>query len=119
MVIKMILCYIVEYGDNESVNEMSALELNDHEKALLWIFESLGADSAYYNANIRVLKVDHLIYYDYKTNFYAQDLFLIKANDDIGIDVREDECSDIIEIIESSLNVVSKIKYSGILEERL
>lgn len=116
----MILCYIVEYGDVESVDEMLALELNDHEEALLWIFDSLSADSAYYNANIRILKVNHLIYNDYgsKTNFYAKDLFLIKANDDIGIDVREDECSDIIEIIESSLNVISKIKYSGILEER-
>ena len=119
---KMMLCYIIKFGQIEQVDVMLALELTTYYEAREWIIESLQCDAEYYNARIKVKHFKTLYYEEYEgesIDLTATAILVIEADDMVGIDVREDELSDMEEIIESSLNVVSKIIMSGQLEERV
>lgn len=117
----MMLCYIIKFGQIEQVDEMLALQLTTYHEACDWIVESLHCDAEYYNAKIKVKNFETLYYEEYEgesIDLNATALLIIEADDVVGIDTAEDEISDMVEIIESSLNVVSKIIRSGQLEER-
>ena len=116
------LCYIIKFGEIEQVDEMLALELTTYYEAREWIIESLHCDAEYYNAKIKVKGFEDLYYEEYEgesIDLTATAILIIEADDVVGIDTAEDEISDMVEIIESSLSVVSKIIMSGQLEERI
>lgn len=117
----MMLCYILEFGGIKEVDEMLALELSNYDEALGWVIESLNCDAEYYDTKISIKTFETLQYdnYESETNFHAIALLLIEADEKVGIDTSEDESSDMVKIIESSLNVVSRIVNSGQLEERI
>ena len=106
------LSYILEFGGNKELNEMSALELNNYDDACDWIISSLNCDSDYYKTNIDIPHIVTLEYYndnDNSKNFHAQTMFIIETNNKIRTNIKKDEYYNIVDIIESSLTVVSKI----------
>ena len=103
-------CYIIEMGGDKEVDEMLALELEDVDDARSWILGAMESDSEYFNCDIDCSIID-LKYeqYDSTTNFHYKGLVYIEADDEIGIEVKDDECSDVETIIETNLSIVSKI----------
>lgn len=107
-------CYIIEFGGEKEVNEMKALEIgfDDINDAFDYIIETMDSDGEYFNCNIEctIYLLDIALLYS-SHNHYCKALVYVDADDEIGIQVREDECSDIETIIETNLSIISKITH--------
>ena len=105
-------CYIIEMGGEKEVDEMLALELTDIDMARNWIQDSMKSDADYFNCNINCLIVDlKYTQYDSTTNFYYKGLVYIDADNNVNIPTNKDECSNVEDIIETNLSIISKITH--------
>ena len=109
--------YIIELGGAKEIYEMKALELNNIKEAIEWIEEAIKSDEDYFNINIKY-NIEIIQYKEYETelNFYAKALVFVEYDSIVTYEMIDSEIFDIKDMIESNLNIISKIKLKLIKE---
>lgn len=108
--------YLIEFGGKKEKYEMDALELpHTMDSAVNWIQGSMESDSEYFNCYIDC----SIIYEDGNdlTTQHCNALVYIDADDTFTEEMSASDVSNVEDIIEDNLSVVSKIIAKGELKE--
>ena len=101
MVIIMKMIYVVNFDGEKNRHEQLALECFNYHQVLDHIIEDLESDAEYFRFSLEAWgEVIH---------GHRLGVIYIECDDEIGIDVNDDECSDVQTIIETDLDICSNI----------